>query len=51
MLVKRDRLNFFLCSKIPLLLTADRDLLYAIEKSNSFENKVVAVPDTFDKHV
>ena len=24
-------LNFFLCSKIQLLLTADRDLLYAIK--------------------
>ena len=40
-------LNFFLCSKIPLLLTADRDLLYAIEKSNLFKNKIIAISDTF----
>ena len=40
-------LNFFLCSKIPLLLTADRDLLYTIEKSNLFKNKIIAIPDTF----
>ena len=40
-------LNFFLCSRIPLLLTADKDLLYTIEKSNLFKNKIIAVPDTF----
>ena len=40
-------LNFFLCSKIQLLLTADRDLLYAIKKSNLFKNKIIAIPDSF----
>ena len=40
-------LNFFSCSKIPLLLTADRDLLYVIKKSGSFKNKIIAIPDTF----
>ena len=40
-------LNFFLCSKIPLLLTADKHMLYTIKKSNLFKNKIVAVPDSF----
>ena len=39
-------LNFFLCSKIPLLITADKHMLYTIKKSNLFENKIIGVPDT-----
>ncbi len=42
-------LNFFLSSKIPLLLTADKDLRYVIKKSNLFKNKVIAIPDSFSK--